>query len=431
METNKKTVLFFPWDVSGGFGYTGRCLAVADILSAQGYSCVFSATDTTSIIRRCGYQVVEPQSPKVSGNKVLQPPPYIPFANLDSVYSVVSRYYKANIVCQDFQNDLAAIRKIKPDIIVTNMQPTAVVAARYCSIPIISLADADFLTPDANSWMPWVDPDLANILPYPSCIQSFNELLADLSLISINNMCDLMWGDCTIVPSTPDLEPLASNHIQKRNLNYVGPIFWDPPWSSLDDISEKKKGKARKVYVSIGSGLMCKQDIMQAILDACKALDIIVLVAAGYSFRGDVKVPQNVIFREFIGLKKPLDWADVVINHGGYSTVLATLLYNKPSIIIPFMSEQEANGRNFVEKNNAGFLIRHATVNPDTRRLEYSLRYSGFSKVPDIPIGEIKTALIELLETPLYQDSANTIGNKLRFQQNAVSVTSLFDDLSF
>ena len=89
------------------------------------------------------------------------------------------------------------------------------------------------------------------------------------------------------------------------------------------------------------------------------------------------------------------------------------------------------NGRNFVEKNNAGFLIRHATVNPDTRRLEYSLRYSGFSKVPDIPIGEIKTALIELLETPLYQDSANTIGNKLRFQQNAVSVTSLFDDLSF
>ena len=55
MKNKKKTVLFFPWDVSGGFGYTGRCLAIAEILIKCGYKCIFSATETSSTIKRSGF----------------------------------------------------------------------------------------------------------------------------------------------------------------------------------------------------------------------------------------------------------------------------------------------------------------------------------------------------------------------------------------
>ena len=53
-------------------------------------------------------------------------------------------------------------------------------------------------------------------------------------------------------------------------------------------------------------------------------------------------------------LKEMFDWvpadlvipfADLVVFHGGYGTMMETVAAGKPSIVIPFHTEQEGNGR--------------------------------------------------------------------------------------
>jgi UDP:flavonoid glycosyltransferase YjiC (YdhE family) len=49
--------------------------------------------------------------------------------------------------------------------------------------------------------------------------------------------------------------------------------------------------------------------------------------------------------------------ADVVLFHGGYGTTMETVRYGTPSVVIPFHSEQEANGRRLEASGAARVLL--------------------------------------------------------------------------
>jgi UDP:flavonoid glycosyltransferase YjiC (YdhE family) len=418
MRNRKTKILFFPWSHGVGFGYIGRALTIAEALRNAGYTCVFGCDTAEGIIARCGMRVC--LANRAHGTAVPdmgdRRGDYIPLDNLDTVYAI-ARYYHASRIWEHLNQDLEVINAVAPDVIVVDMQPTAAIAARLRGIPILSVADSDFLRSDPNSWMPWLTPEQACVLPYPSCLSAFNRVLSDLSLSPIQHVSDLLWGDLTLLASTPELEANQPVLIERGPLEYVGPIFWDPPWSDVKDIlSVHGADSERRIYVTLGHGGKVSHRDFNIILEGCNHHAWSVFVSLGFRPpEKKLRLPPNAVLGGFTGISEPICWSDVVINHGGYATVLAGLLYGKPAIVLPFMSEQEANGILFVEKLGAGFVLRKTIpARKSNRHFEYRLRYSGFSADGAFEPNEVRQALNEIFSDGRYTERAGAFGNTLR-----------------
>lgn len=95
---------------------------------------------------------------------------------MERVYAVTARYYRTGVLTEHLRRDLAAIDAYRPDIVVTDMQPTAVLAARLRGLPVVSLADTDFLYDEPCPWMPWNTASPTKLLPHPDALTALSEL---------------------------------------------------------------------------------------------------------------------------------------------------------------------------------------------------------------------------------------------------------------
>src|SRR3954447_9385225 len=354
--------LFFPWSAGGGAGYTGRCLAVATRLAGR-YECAFGPDCVISMVEEAGFPVVGPRErhqPRTAR------PEYLPFANVERVWAVAARYYRADTVRADVERDRAVIAEYRPDVVVIDMQPTAAIAARGLGVPVVSLADTDFLSTSPVAWMPWLKRDPAQLMPYPSCVPNFNEALAEAGRDPVDSAIELLWGDATIVASCPELEPPPQPPRGRRPPIYAGPLYWDPAGSNGEP---PPANGHRRVYVTLGSGSMVGRELLQRVLDALDGPELQVYVSVGLHPDGELSPPANARVDGFTGLTRALRWSDVVLSHGGYSTVVAASALARPQVVLPLMSEQETNGREMVERVGTGLLVRKTVDDPAARRL--------------------------------------------------------------
>ena len=414
---HRGTVLFCPWTHGAGFGYVGRALEIAQDLSHAGYECVFGSDTAEGIVARAGMEVVPadgthgvavPDMPERRGE-------YIPIDNLDTVYAI-ARYYHASRVRAHVNADLAVIDAVQPDVVVVDMQPTAAIAARARGVPVLSVGDSDFLRDEPNSWMPWLEPEAACILPYPSCLPAFNTVLGELKLPPIDHVSDLLWGDLTLLASAPILEAGQPPLNMRGPLEWIGPVYWDPPWSqSADALIGHGRDRLKRIYVTLGHGGKISGAQMHAVLEGCVDEDWAVFASTGFRSEEALEASSpNLLIGGFTGIGPAIRWADVVISHGGYATVLATLLHGKPNIVIPFMSEQEANGLLFAERLGAGFLLRRTFRADDGRHFTFRLRYSGDSADGSFDANEVRQAVEEALGRVDLSQSALALSRSLQ-----------------
>ncbi|MBZ4324330.1 glycosyltransferase, partial [Streptomyces huiliensis] len=284
---------------------------------------------------------------------------------------------------------------------------------------VVSLADADFVTPRANGWMPWSTVAPRDLLPHPSSLPVWDEVSRGLGLGPVARAEHLLWGDVTLVSGHPGLEPLDGPP-HRGALHYVGPLYWNPPCAA----PEPPRTDRPRVYVTIGSGGNVARRALQNVLDACADRPWTVYVSSGFAFEGGLAVPENAVVAGFTGLDAPLAWADVVVSHGGSGTVLASLLHGKPSVVMPFMSEQELNGRQLVESPGAGVLLRTSATTPHGR-LAFTDRSSGPATEPYVPVDDILRGVEDVLADPGYTERAAAWGARLRALREAADLVGL------
>jgi UDP:flavonoid glycosyltransferase YjiC (YdhE family) len=81
-------------------------------------------------------------------------------------------------------------------------------------------------------------------------------------------------------------------------------------------------------------------------LEALGSLPIKVLLTLGGAVgRDEVSVPPNVVVRDVVPHDFILPYVDVVLSHGGLSTVTATLSAGKPLVLIPQGRDQTLNAQ--------------------------------------------------------------------------------------
>jgi hypothetical protein len=264
--------------------------------------------------------------------------------------------------------------------------------------------------------MPWLPPGAVK-MPYPSCVPAFNEVLAELALEPIRHVSDLLWGTLTLLASVPALESALPPLNERSPVAYVGPIHWDPPWSNVIETLQTFGHDAdKRIYVTLGHGGKVLRHQIEAVLDGCDRPEWAVFASLGLrTTGGEVRLPTNARAGDFTGISRPIQWSDVVISHGGHATVLASLQFGKPSIVIPFMSEQEANGRLWIEEQGTGFVLRKAIpARAPGQHFDFFFRYSGPSQRGDLRADDVRLGLEEIFANQHYADRAKLIGSQLR-----------------
>lgn len=410
----QERVLFYPWGRGGAAAYTARCLLVADAMRSAGHQVAFAECGVTAMVRAADMPVLS-QSTAGRGNEVQQHSlPYLPFGNVERVFAGAARYYNYRTLDAQFSEDMRVALEFDPSIIVIDMSPTASMVARSLGIPLVSIVDVDYLSPAKNSWMPWLTVAPEKVMPYPSCLPAFDRKSRELGLGALDEIADLLWGDLTLVASIPELERLPDDVPGKGELRYVGPLSWEPPDARLAfDPLPDDTGNVR-IYVTIGSGTLMSDDALQTIIGLCEGQDWNVFISGGLRKFEQVKCPDNARMGGFTGIARPLEWADVVISHGGANTVLATLAHGKPTIVIPFMSETEMNGRNLVEKQHAGVLLRRTLVDQASYKIKFKNRYSGSTDDPSIRSEDVLSCVEEVIASDSMRVNAVRVGEALQ-----------------
>ncbi|GAC1472884.1 MAG: glycosyltransferase [Chloroflexota bacterium] len=98
------------------------------------------------------------------------------------------------------------------------------------------------------------------------------------------------------------------------------------------------------VYVSFGTFLSARQDVLDKVVQALKVLPVNVILASGVADTVAWRpIPSNWIVRSVLPQLAALRHADLAISHGGNNTVTEALTLGVPLLIGPFSSDQFDN----------------------------------------------------------------------------------------
>jgi len=265
------------------------------------------------------------------------------------------------------------VNTYKPDVLVGDTNLLVWMLSQKVKIPVVQIVRFAFHPKTAKlTW--WKDHPEEIIAPNTCAL--FNPLLSKMGVKPITKAEYLLQGNLYIVPSIPEIEPIPEN----GNTVHVGELTVPAKDSELPSWFREIDTSLPLVYITIGGGagpVGCKL-FFSTIIDAFKDLNIQVVVSASNKFNLSElpNPPQNIKFFNWVPGKLVISKADLIIFHGGYGTMMESVACGKPSIIVPFQTEQEGNGRR-LEKLGCGILMKMS--NSTYQKVERRWKYGKYS----------------------------------------------------
>jgi hypothetical protein len=229
----------------------------------------------------------------------------------------------------------SAIRDFQPDIVYSEFNISAMIAAKAESKPLI--ASYSFPT----------QPDYA---ASPQFAGGVNRVLKELKQPQVKSVLDLfLRADCRFIPSSYMLEPVGGDH----NL-FVGPLKKVP-------VSQAANCK-NCILVYLGNGTIPINHIRKVILHTFRSTPYEVYLAGMREQKdiGNIHLGQRF---DFSGL---FPRAAVYINHGGQNSMMDGFLYGIPQLVCPGKVFERKYNADSVVKNGAGIAITTSEFSPDS-----------------------------------------------------------------
>src|SRR3569833_1968030 len=165
-----------------------------------------------------------------------------------------------------------------------------------------------------------------------------------------------------------------------EHFHYTGPFARagarpqvDFPWDQLDD--------RPLIYASLGTTRNAQADVLRLIAEACKDLDIQLVISLGGRFDAAAfgLRPGVPIVVEFAPQLEILKRASLVITHAGPNTVFETLMEGKPMVAIPIAHDQPAIAARIARLGAAEVLpIMHVSSEKIARAVEKTLKSPSY-----------------------------------------------------
>lgn len=271
---------------------------------------------------------------------------------------------------------LDVIDRVRPDqVIVDHLAFSARLALDVAGIPY---ADVVLGHPTA---LPVGDEVYGYPPAWPSAFTPPESELVDLHRLcrDIRDAFTAEWNAALRVLD-PDVTPSAdafAEHGDLLLLNYPAALH-DPARTALlpphaflgsavraepadDDVRRWLEADDRPVvYVSFGSFLSARGDVLATVLEALRPLGLRVAVATG-SATGLPDVPADWLLRPYLPQVALLQRAAVLVTHGGNNSVTEALTAGVPMVVLPFSTDQFA-GAAAIEAAGLGAALDPNTV---------------------------------------------------------------------
>lgn len=251
----------------------------------------------------------------------------------------------------------------KPDALVCDYAPTALLATRGLGLPRVNIGESFGMPPRTQplpTYRPWrPESPLRVAQAEQHTLNGANAALANLGQPPLQCLADLLAVDDEIITSYADFEQYPG----RVDGRYIGPLpnptqGVPPEWPLVD-------GPRVFAYIKPGT-----RDF-EPVLKALRALEVAAVVhAPGVSTALQHRyLAANIRFSEQpVRMDDVCRECDIGICHAGANTVQALVTAGKPLLLLPTHVEQMMTSK-AVQHLGAGLVVDYEKPAPDLRRL--------------------------------------------------------------
>jgi UDP:flavonoid glycosyltransferase YjiC (YdhE family) len=410
--------LFFPSYHGGGFGHVSRCLALAEILREARWESAFCLGGShAQRLASKGWQVFQPPwAQRTITKRALtwmwqqfqRPPAYLFFSDL-GFQAVRDGFHESDTVLERLGWTREVVRAYRPSVLIGDLHLLTWALGALYSLPVVQIArSATYPENPALVWWRAVPSEVQS----PDLRPVFNPAFDQLGLPPIQETEDLLAADLILIPSIPEVDPVPEASPTTR---YVGPLIQKSAGVSPPDWIQELSSRERPlVYVTVGGGSDSSQqrDLLRLWTEAfAEAPWNVVISTGGRSVPRRLRSKGNLqVFSWISAGRLVIERADVVLFHGGYGTMMETVQAGTPSVVFPFHTEQESNGRRLEQLGIAEVV---APVDASFRPNHFTWRDQALTTfvVPRLTrsADQVRQAVDKVLAEEQYAEHANRV----------------------
>jgi len=319
------------WELGGGLGHAGRLKSIALPLRARGHTVSFVLRDlvlTRGVLGGLGIDTF--QAPVWLHRTAGLPPEQASLAEILLACGYLERDALAGLA----DGWRALFRQGRPDLVVADYAPTAILAARSLGLPSVAIGPG-FTLPPAGQPLPplreWEAPQPARMRATEArLLDSANGVLASHGAAPLGEGADLLLGDHALLCTWPELDHFGrAGGGPWLGPNLPEPASWAPAWP---------EGAGPRTFAYLRRGVPESNDVLQALLRrGCRVLCYMPDVAGGGP--PPITHPQLAWAPAPVALPQALAACDLVVSHAGEALVAQALLAGRPLLMLPHSTE--------------------------------------------------------------------------------------------
>ncbi len=338
--------ILFAWELGGNYGHLSKLIPLARLLQQRGHEPVFVVRDlaVASVLIRNEFPCLQTPRPPDTIRQPRVPVSYADilngagFGNRDALNGMLYAWQ-------------GLFDLVKPDVVVAQFAPTAIIAARQASL-LSLLIDTGFECPPAlkpyPSFRPWVKVAREELLGRE-----------DMLLQTINAVCNwkckdlrrAMHANVSLLATLPELD----HYPGRQGGRYIGPIF------TIDQGDEWSWQTTTEQRIFVYLRPFPELPLLLNELKQSQAEVIAVIPAIDSKLADSFSTERFRILSRQVRLDRLLPQTDLVVSHGGHGLTSASLLQGVPSLVIPTMIEQWMTARN-LERLKTGRGVTRAAL---------------------------------------------------------------------
>jgi UDP:flavonoid glycosyltransferase YjiC (YdhE family) len=347
------------WELGADYGHVMRFSTLARELVQRGHEPVLVLKDLSHAEALLGGQgLTVLQAPVWMGDVAGLPPP----ASFAETLLRLGFLHPAALtgLCRAWRSLIGLCR---PDVLVCDYAPTALLATRGLGLPRINIGESFGMPPRTQpmpTYRPWRPEPAGRVVQAEQhTLNGANAALANLAQPALRCLADLLEVDDEIITSFAEFEQYPG----RVDGRYTGPLP-NPPQGVLP---EWPLVDGPRVFAYIKPGT---RDF-EAVLKALRALDVAAVVhAPGVSTTMQYRhLAANIRFSEQpLRMDNVCRECDIAICHAGANTVQALVTAGKPLLLLPTHVEQMTTAK-AVQNLGAGLVVDYERPAPDYRKL--------------------------------------------------------------
>ncbi len=318
----------FVWEFGGGLGHIQYDLPLAKKLQERGHEvyCVMKhVINADKILGQHGIKVLQAPVWQVKVRK-----------RIENTFSYADTLYNQGYLIEGgLQSMVKAWRclfeSIKPDLLIVDHAPTALIAARGTELKVALYGTGFFAPPLQNpmgSILPWIKAPQGTIAQSEQrAVEAINAVLEEIEAPKLESLADLFVVDENFLATFKELD-----HYQDREeAKYWGPVMNLPEGDSPEWSAPQFP---KKIFCYIKSYYPPLEELLKT-LQQVEASVIVFMSNAPKKIIEKFASAKLKFVPRPLNMKEVCSECDLVICHAGHGTIAVTLLHGRPMVLLP------------------------------------------------------------------------------------------------